>query len=520
MGSTVARRRTRRSGISDRPSARGARGSKHSSGPLLSQVARHLIMPDDVVATGWPAVRDRIRLMGKSLDPWQQGIAKLVLSKGGDGLYATGIDGIQVSIPRQVGKTYTFGLIVFALCSLEPSTLTLWTAHHMKTVNETFIDFKSLANDPDIKPYIYRVREGNGNQAVEFVNGSRILFGARSMGFGRGFHEVDILVFDEAQILPQKALDDMVPTTNAAPNPLILRMGTPPRPTDPSEAFTNFRSDAIKGQIKNGLYVEISADEDADPEDRDQWRKANPSFPHRVNVNAMLRMKRQMGPESFRREGLGIWDRAAGVSSLDPDLWRSLTIEPSEVGGGARWCAAVRFSVDGGTLALARAGRYPGTARMVHVELATEQGVRPLGDGVSWALDYLVDNREHWCQIVVEGKAGAGDFVDRLRSAGFGAPVIWTPTADQAATAHAMMEAAVRDCTISHLDDEELSSEIATSTRRPIGKAGGFGWQAAEGFTCAGLDAITLAHWAAKTTKRRPHSAAASGMSKGGALIL
>lgn len=495
------------------------RRSETSRGPLLSEVARHLVMPEGIVSTGWPAVRDRIQLMGKGLDTWQQGLAKLVLSKDSSGLYATGIDGIQISIPRQVGKTYTFGLIVFALCSLEPDTLVLWTAHHMKTVNETFEDFKALARDPDIKPFVSRIREGNGNQMIEFINGSRVLFGARAMGFGRGFHEVDILVFDEAQILPQRALDDMVPSTNASPNPLILRMGTPPRPTDPSEAFTNFRNEAIKGVIKNGLYVEVSADEDADPEDREQWKKGNPSFPHRVNVNAMLRMKRQMGPESFRREGLGIWDKSVGMAAIDRDLWRSLTIAPDEVEPGARWCAAVRFSVDGGTLALARAGRYPGAARMVHVELATEQGIRPMGDGVSWALDYLIAHRDHWCQIVVEGKAGAGDFVDRLRSAGFGAQVIWTPTADQAATAHAMMDAAVRDCTISHLDDAELSIEVEGATRRAIGRAGGFGWQAAEGFTCAGLDAITLAHWAAKTTKRRPHKGRVA-TDEGGVLVL
>ncbi|MUP49193.1 terminase, partial [Veillonellaceae bacterium M2-8] len=77
------------------------------------------------------------------------------------------------------------------------------------------------------------VRATNGQQAIEFTNGSRILFGARESGFGRGFAMVDVIVFDEAQILTENALSDMVPATNAAPNGLVLMMGTPPRPKDP-----------------------------------------------------------------------------------------------------------------------------------------------------------------------------------------------------------------------------------------------------------------------------------------------
>jgi hypothetical protein len=37
-----------------------------------------------------------------------------MLGKGADGLYAA--DAVVLSIPRQVGKTYLIGWIVFALC--------------------------------------------------------------------------------------------------------------------------------------------------------------------------------------------------------------------------------------------------------------------------------------------------------------------------------------------------------------------------------------------------------------------
>lgn len=310
-------------------------------------------------------------------------------------------------------------------------------------------------------------------------------------------------MFDEAQILGQRALDDMVPAVNTAPNPLILRAGTPPKPTDPSEAFTEFRRTALAGQMCDGLYVEVGADDDADPSDRRQWAKANPSYPRRTPESAILRMRRQLGEESFRREGLGIWDPEVSNRAIGARVWNTLKGDPVP---GSRWCAAVRFSVDGATVALARAGR-PGKERVTHVELCTEQGVRRMGEGVGWVVDWLTANRDRLAAIVVDGRSGAGDLIDRLHAAGVPRRMIITPTVGEVITAHSMLDAAIRDRTLTHLDDPELEAEADTVARRRIGTAGGFGWQAPEGTTCAGLDAVTLAHWAARTTKRRARAA-------------
>src|SRR3546814_5995852 len=96
----------------------------------------------------------------------------------------------------------------------------------------------------------------------------------------------------------------MIPATNMHPDPLVFFIGTPPKPADPSDVFMNMRHEALAGESTDYLYVEFSADENADPSDRDQWAKANPSYPHRTPARAMLRMKRLLGPESFLREGL------------------------------------------------------------------------------------------------------------------------------------------------------------------------------------------------------------------------
>ena len=79
-----------------------------------------------------------------------------------------------------------------------------------------------------------------------------------------------------------------------------------------------------------------------------------------------------------------------------------------------------------------------------------------------------------------------------------------------------MTDAAIREHTMTHLSDPELAIEVGVARRRRIGTNGGFGWEAPEGHTVAGLDAITLALWASKTTKRRPKG---DGGRKGGVVM-
>lgn len=278
--------------------------------------------PDGIVSTGWPAVRDRLAQFGIPFDLWQEGAGRLILAKRADGMYAAGVGGVVISIPRQVGKTYLIGWIVFALCSLVPNLTVIWTAHHSRTSTETFAKMQAMARKPKVLPHIEHVRASNGEQTVSFRNGSRILFGARDQGFGLGFDAIDVLVLDEGQRVKEVAMADMVPATNAAPNGLVIMMGTPPRPTDNGDVFGARRKDALDGD-PDTLYIELSADDGARVIDWDQVAKANPSYPHRTSKTAILRMQKLLGSdEAFYREGYGIWDAAdVGTGSIDAQKW-------------------------------------------------------------------------------------------------------------------------------------------------------------------------------------------------------
>lgn len=478
-------------------------GPKQSSpqGRKLSEVARHLVMPEGIVATDWPVIERQLARMQTPLDEWQKGLGMSIFATRENGLYACGIGGAVISIPRQAGKTYTIGALIFALCIARGNTLVLWSAHRSRTHNETFKSMCAMAMRKEIAPFIRRTPTGAGTESVEFTNGSRILFGAREHGFGRGFAKVDVLVLDEAQILTESAMEDMVPATNAAPNGLVLMMGTPPRPRDPGEVFLNRRAAALSGQSPNTLYVEMSADEGAKPDDRKQWAVANPSYPHRTSTESIMRMRELLGSDdSFLREGLGIWDEAALTKkAISAKAWDARAIAVEQVPADGRRVFAVRFAVDGSGVALAAALRPD--SGPVHVE-----GIKmaPMGDGTLWLVDWLLERHEKAAQIVIDGKSGVGYLVNALRDAGVPKSVIWTPGTDQVMAAHSMFEAAVNGGELTHRGQVDLDDQVKAAEKRKIGATGGFGWAAPEGQSVVLLDAVTLAHWGAKTTKRRP----------------
>lgn len=289
----------------------------------LSLVARHVIAPVGIASTSWPKVRDTCNRLGWGFDGWQDGAGKLILARRADGTYAS--DTIALSIPRQVGKTYLIACIIFALCLITPGLKVIWTAHRKSTSAETFRQFDGMSQRPKVAPHIRQVLRGKGDESIWFNNGSSIEFGARESGFGRGRTDVDVLVFDEGQILPESTLEDMGATQNVAKDPLTFVMGTPPRPRDDGEFFSLLRQEALDGDSEGTLYIEMSADRGCDPMDRAQWRKANGSYPHRTSERAMLRLRKKLkSDDSWNREALGIWDEL-NTRIIPPLRWDALT---------------------------------------------------------------------------------------------------------------------------------------------------------------------------------------------------
>lgn len=469
-----------------------------SSTPRLSDAARYLVLPKGIVSTGWPAVARLLVALGVAFDPWQSGAGSAILGKRADGQYAA--DTVVLSIPRQVGKTFLLGAIVFALCIINPGLLVIWTAHHTRTTDESFADMREFATKPKAAKHVKTIRAANGQQGIHFHNGSRILFGAREQGFGRGFKKVSILLLDEAQILTESAMDNLVPTTAQAENPLILMAGTPPRPRDPGEVFTNLRAEAIAAGTGNGdtFFLEFSADEDADPLDRKQWGKANPSYPHRTRARAILRMFKHLGTASFRREALGIWDATSQVLPvIDPQEFAALSGPDPK---SAPISYGIRFSADGSRVAVAGAKATEAGAFVEVIAVHTGSTSSGLSSLTAW----LTERANKCDAIVIDGKAGAGALNEALLDTGVNHRKIVRPTFDGVITASANLVEMVREREITHSGQPGLQAAVADAQRRPIGNAGGWGFgPISEDGDVTPLEAVALAVHGLGGTRRK-----------------
>lgn len=478
--------------------------------PRLSEAARHLVFPSGIVSSVWPMVQPRLEAVGTRFDPWQQGFATVALGLDARGKYAATIGGVVATIPRQVGKTFTVGSLLIGLALLFPGLRVIWTSHHLSTTKNTLQSMQGMVMRKAMRPHIRNVYTNNNDMRIAFNNGSVIMFGAREHGFGRGMDAIDILVFDEAQKLGLKALEDMVPATNQSRNPhgaLVFFIGTPPRPEDDGEAFSAKRRQALEGNPDDDMvYVEFSADRGADPMDRKQWRKANPSYPHRTPTDSMLRMRKNIPDDaSWLREAMGVWDEEGASNVVSPERWAEL-----EVGGAPEGIRsyAVAFSFDDTRVALG--GAVKPDEGPVHVELIDTVSNRR-DAGVAELADWFCEGppgEERWrraAQIALCGRAGASVLHTALRERGVPEKVLWLVTSPQYMAACATFLDAVRDGSVSHLVGQgPLDRSVTSAEKKARGQDGAWGWQAPEGGDETPVEAVTVALWAARTSKRRP----------------
>lgn len=446
--------------------------------------ARHFVLPEGIASTGWPAVRDTCASVGIGFDPWQAELNRALLAKDADGFYAA--DTAVISICRQSGKTYDVGGVTFAESIISPGTTTVWTAHRFKVARETFNQLRALATLPKMAPHVDpdAITTAAGNECIPFRNGSRILFAARERGAIRGFTKVRRLILDEAQILTEAAMSDLVPTTNQAENPQIILMGTPPKPSDPGEVFTSLRRSALAGELDGVLYIEFSADADCDIDDWDAVAQANPSYPKRTNKAAVLRLRKLLTNEDdYRREGLGIWLPGSGSSAVPEDRWIDACREPGHKASGP-----LVYALD---VSPGAQSASIGVSDGEHIEIVAH------APGTAWVIDACEKRRDTLGELLIDPAGPAGELIVPLEAAGVKIRQLTTREAVQACgsflTAVTDGKAFVPD----HPYKDMLDRAVRGAAQRPVLDGGWLWSRKRSSVDISPLYAVTFARWAA-----------------------
>lgn len=423
-----------------------------------------------------------------------------------DGMWAA--KRVGLSVPRQNGKSQLMVARILAGVLLFEEKKIVVSAHQQDTARESFTKMMEIVEADENEALRARIRPNGimtaiNREAIKFKNGATIQFKARSGSGARGFSS-DCLMLDEAQILSQRAWVSVNSTMSAMPNPQVWLMGTPPTPEDDGEVFGSVRSAAITGKSDSSAWVEWAALPGDDPAEEETRWKANPAWNTRINHEVVDGEFDTYPPERFALDRLGIWATENGTKrAISENAWKA-TGRDAKPEGAASF--AVAFSADGMRVAVGGAVAH-GDEGHVHVELldTTDDGVRGLGPLADWFTQKDEAGVPRWRRsdrIILSGQAGALVLKQLLIERKVKERRILLVNTPQYLQACGMLSDAIKARTVSHLREgqDALDASVACVDKD---KRGGWTTTTVDGDETP-VEAISLALWGARTTKKAP----------------
>jgi phage terminase large subunit-like protein len=440
---------------------------------LGDQRPRILAVPDQVSTSGTEAV-ELAASAGLILDPWQRFVLEQALGERADGKWSAFEVGLVVG--RQNGKGSILEALELAGLYLFGEDLILHSAHEFKTAQEGFRRVLALIENSDaLRRRVKRVRTSHGEEGIELVTGQRLRFVARSTGSGRGFSG-DRILLDEAFNLPEAAIEALLPTVSARPNPQVwYTSSAPDRDLAPCDALARVRRRGLAGGGDGLAYFEWSiaahdefcpagcADHD-DPSSVRSWARANPGLGIRISVEHVAREFASMGAVGFQRERLGVGNyplEADAWQVISAEAWDALKDPASQPGPLVAFAADINYERTWGAISVA--GRRDDG--QVHVEVIEHK------PRTSWMVERLLELNSRWrnCALVIDPTGQAGSLIAPLEEAGV--EVIKPTARDMAQACGQFYEAAVDSRTLRHLGQPELATALAGAQRRPLADA-------------------------------------------------
>ncbi len=472
------------------------------------------VAPDYAKTVGASA-GEMAAICGLKPDPWQLDILKDWLAVDDEGVYTSSICGL--SVPRQNGKNALLEMReLYGAWALGEKIL--HTAHEVKSHTNAFNRvceyFENPANK-DLYGSVKRIRKANGQERIELndvvdedgnfiAEGGWIAFSARSKTVMRGQDAYDVVILDEAQELVHEQLNAVVPILAASRsgNTQTILTGTPPEFTCAGTAFQDIRQEIISGRRKKACWHEWSVSEVGDIFDEKRWEATNPALGRRIMRERVEDELTLLSPDGFARERLGMWVEGVQNTIISRKKWDALEIDEKDAPKKTdkeKIAFGVKFSPDGSRVSLGVARYAKGEA--AHIELVEE---RDMTHGVQWLVDGLAGVAGEASCVVIDGRAGAQTLMERLRDAGVPRKFMVAPSTQDVVSAYSGILNDINEAGFTHLKDFALNNAVYNAMRRNIGNAGGFGFKGYADVDVSPLEAVALALWGVKTTKRNP----------------
>jgi len=410
---------------------------------------------------------------GLLLDRWQQDILAALLSRGADGRWTC--FEVGGAVPRQNGKGEVFGPRLLAGLFITDESFLMHSAHRTDTSLDAMRRLLDSIEAADLNAKVKRVRNTNGQEGIEMMDGRRLRFRTRNKGGGRGF-SADFLGADECMDYPEFAHAALLPTLSARPNPQVLYMGSAvdQETHDNGLVFARLRRRGIAGDDPSLAWFEWSAafdhPDEIEPEaalDPGVWRQANPALGIRITEEYVGNEQRSLDARSFAVERLGVGDWPDPDQDVarpfTVDAWDSLLDEKSQLEPPV----TVAFDVSPERrTAIAAAGQNQNGDWHVEVHYHRQ--------GTGWVAGVLERMWEggQVDAIYCDSVGPASSLIVGLQEAGVRVETVNSTELGQCCGRLVDM---VNDETLRHLGSDELRNAVIGARTRPIGD-GAWAW--------------------------------------------
>ncbi|QDP44118.1 terminase large subunit [Gordonia phage JuJu] len=435
------------------------------------------------------------RRVGKKAMPWQSTMLRAWMRRRPDGLW-THPECVAI-IARQNGKTLLVIIRILwglFLANDRQGERIVYSAQRWATAEDVY---KRVWAIIDARPWLRRRVVAHtcsgGRGYIETDRGARVAFVTRSADLGKGFDEVDLVIYDEAYNLTGVQTDALDPTQLASKNAQTIYLSTAvDEDTMPNcQVLASIRRRGLAGE-EELYFAEWLAPEDMPIDEVSTWEYANPSFGV-IQKARFLRTKLANAKTTRKRRGFeleylnrGRWPKDEEELELLIDLeeWSTMRNPSPELVGPI----ALGLSRTRNRERWALAAAQHTTAGKVHVEVgyfreATAAAV------VSFIL--AVVERSDPVALVMDSHDQAKPIVPLLLQAELEPELMTTP---QVATACGGFLDDATSSMLSHVGQEILVDAVADASKRDLPQ-GDFVWDDTVGDSAAPLKAITAARW-------------------------
>jgi hypothetical protein len=463
-----------------------------SKSPLIGSVTPRIHSKlNDLPSKGSEIIEFATRI-GLDLMPWQRFALEAAHKVKPDQRWAH--SEITIVGARQNGKSTLLVIRALAGLFLWNEPLQIASAHRLSTSLELFRQIvKIIETNDELKKQVQVIRWAHGSEEIVTTSGNRYMIKA-SNSAARGISRPEVVYMDE--LSEMRDLDGFASlryTMMASRNPQVWTFSTAGDQT--SVVLNQLRERGLAAMVGGGTdnicYLEWSGATD-DIYDQDNWVASNPALGHTIhedNIRSILNDP----PHVVQQEVLCRWihQKDAVIPSVQ---WAECGQDGIELDPERLTWFGLDLSPDRRAGALVAAQRIDGDNFVIKLLRTWENSVS-LND-LAMANDIADHYRKYNVQVIAYSKRTATSVAGRLVPAGI---PIMDFDGHNYATACDQLLSAVTSKRLRHGNNDELTKQILSAVRLPMGDGGWIiGRRASQTTVCAAVATALVTNYATR----------------------